>query len=648
MATFTDLFRVDTGNREVMRAQMAALSKQVPLLYFILVVNAGALAVTFHGIAPVMLTTVVPGVLALACAIRIASWVRNRSRPMTDATIVRQLRRTVVLGAILGAVFLAWSLSLYPYGDIRAQDHVIFFVGITVISCIFCLMHLRPAAFVLTLVVPLPFLAFVFSKGDATLTAIGVNLLLVTGGMIHMLNIGATDFRRMIESQTETRRLSDENARLANVDSLTGLPNRRQFFAELDRRLRIAHEKGGRFAVGVIDLDGFKPVNDRHGHIAGDRILTEVGERLQLVAGEAAFIGRLGGDEFGILLPLVGGTDDALAFGARVCAAIDVPFRIDGVVAKISASVGFATHPQAGSEAATLYERADYALYHAKGSCRGRAVLFSREHEREIRQRGIIEQHLRSADLDRDFTLAFQPLHDIRAGRTIGFEALARWTDPELGSISPAVFVPIAERSDLISRITTTLFAKALAAAATWPDDVRLSFNLSARDLNSSGAVIGLLDQIVRSGVDPRRVDIEVTETSVIADFDKACTALVTLRALGVRIALDDFGTGYSSLSHVHRLPLDKIKVDRSFIKDIDRRRDGRSLVKSVIDLCDNLGIACVIEGVETAEQVAILEDLGCTTMQGYHFGRPMTGEAVAEFLARERDDAPVIAAAGR
>ncbi|ODN71731.1 putative bifunctional diguanylate cyclase/phosphodiesterase [Methylobrevis pamukkalensis] len=640
MTRLLRLFTVDTRNPHLMRAQMAAFTKQVPLLYFILVVNAAALAGTFVGTAPLLLSTLLPVLLGIVCLVRFVDWLRMRNGQLSDPAIRRRLKSTVVIGGVIGLLFLGWALALFPYGDERAQDHVVFFVGITVISCVFCLMHLRPAALLITTVIQLPFLVFLVSTGDRALFFIAVNLALVTVAMVYILVVGSRDFARMIESRIETERLSDENARLANIDSLTSLPNRRQFFAELDRVLARPAALRRPFAVGVIDLDGFKPVNDRFGHLVGDQILTEAGRRLIDISAEGGatgtcFIARLGGDEFGLILDGAASEDAILAFGDRICTVLEAPFSTGSVVARISGSVGFATGPETGTGAMTLYERADYALYHAKGSRRGHAVLFSDAHENEIRRKGIIEQSLRDADLERELDLHFQPMVDVVRGRTIGFEALARWTSPALGPISPAVFIPLAERSDAIGRITRVLLSRALAAARGWPDDIRISFNLSARELVSPDEILRIIALIEASGIAPHRIDIEVTETSVIADFDKACESLRALRALGLRIALDDFGTGYSSLSHVHRLPLDKIKVDRSFIQDIETRNSGRSLVKSVVDLCQNLEIDCVIEGIETEDQLRILKQLGCTAMQGYYFSRPMPLAEVPAFLAR-------------
>ncbi|RYE97533.1 MAG: EAL domain-containing protein, partial [Oxalobacteraceae bacterium] len=274
-------------------------------------------------------------------------------------------------------------------------------------------------------------------------------------------------------------------------------------------------------------------------------------------------------------------------------------------------------------------------LYHAKDHRRGTAVLFSTEHEARLRRQAAIEQALRHARLEDEFTLAFQPMIDGFTHRTIAFEALARWVSPTLGCVSPDQFIPVAERTGLINQLTEVLLVKALRAAGTWPETVSLSFNLSMADLCSPVAVERLCALIVRSGIDPGRIQLEATETAIIQDFDLAQAALLRLKRLGVSISLDDFGTGYSSLSYVHRLPVDKLKIDRSFTQAILEHETSRNIVRSIIDLSRNLKLGCVVEGVETAEQVVLLSTLGCTAMQGYFFHKPMPEAEVLAFLDR-------------
>ena len=324
-------------------------------------------------------------------------------------------------------------------------------------------------------------------------------------------------------------------------------------------------------------------------------------------------------------------------------------FPSPGSSPRSAARSGFALAPDAGTTAELLYERADYALYHAKARYRGQPVIFSREHEVEIRKLSTIEHTLRRIDLDAELSLHFQPIVNVGTARLVGFEALARWHNPELGDVPPDVFISVAERTELIGTITQVLLRKALAAARSWPEDIFLSFNLSMRDLISQVTILQTVALIESSGIDPRRIIIEVTETALMQDYEQVQDSLRILRSMGLKVALDDFGSGQSSLSYVHQLSLDKIKIDRGFIRNIATQENARNIVKTVIDLCRNLKFDCVVEGVETAEQVEIISRLGCSTMQGYFFAKPMPQSEVETFIANYRmpDNPRMAAAAG-
>jgi diguanylate cyclase (GGDEF)-like protein len=649
------------ANGELAHYQFQAFSKQLPVLYAILLINAAALAATHYGTAPGALTLGMPCALFTICLCRLAFWIRSTKVHVSAEDAGQRLRATTRLVGGLGVAFTAWSLSLYPYGDAYARCHVAYYMSITVISCIFCLMHLRQAALLLTFVVVVPFTLFFCLTGQPVLIAIAVNFQLVACGMVFILQRNYRDFTTMVVSQQELLvrqadmlRLNDENFRLATMDGLTGLPNRRRFLSQLDHVLNQSRTHGQRFAVALVDLDGFKGVNDVHGHAAGDRLLVEVGERLTALAGPSVFFSRLGGDEFGAILQAggeIGGEfggalpdAEIQAFGKVLCRTLQGPYLAQDAAADVSGSAGLVAYPDGGESAQVLFERADYALYFAKQHKVGEAVMFSQAHETMIRDSGRIEQALRRADLAAELSPAFQPIVDGETGRTLGFEALARWTSPELGRIGPDVFIPIAERTQLVSRITETVFAKALAAAAGWPRDLRISLNLSAQDISSPNTMAAVRRIVSRSGVAPARIDIEVTETAVMRDFDQAAEAIASLRNLGLHISLDDFGTGFSSLSHVHKLPLDKIKIDRSFVADINANRKSADIVKTIVDLCRNLNLLCIVEGVETEAQRWQLMALGCRIMQGYLFAKPIPEAGVARYIACEE---PAMAMAG-
>jgi len=640
IASMIALFRIPSGNMELVRAQFDAFSKQIPLLYFILTTNSLTAAYTFAHFAPAWLSVYIPVCLASACFLRAIWWLRARKLTFSDAEILRHMRLTTHLAAVLTLAFTVWGLVLYPYGDPYAKGQMIFYLALTVIGCVFCLMHLRPAALLVTLMANVPFILFFFFEDRASMRAMSVNLLLVSGAMVMILLVYSRDFERLVASKAETRRLSEDNFRIANLDSLTGLTNRRWFFAELDRSLSAAQAAHTGFAVGIIDLDGFKPVNDTYGHTTGDRVLAEAAQRLYEAFGDQARdhvrLARLGGDEFGFIYTGNPNEADLHTLGAAIHDAICRPFAIGTSHALLGASIGVACYPKAAADAEALFERADYALYQAKRKQRGQMLIFSATHESEIRTHGTIEHALQNADLEAELSLAFQPIIDIATGATTAFEALARWKSPILGDIAPDAFIPVAERVGLIRRVTKVLLGKALATLRTWPDDVRLSFNLSAHDLSDAETAVQIIALINRSGIDARRIDFEITETAVAHDFKQARAAAVTFKALGAGISLDDFGTGYSSLSHVHKLPLNKLKIDRSFVTDIESNGASLKIVKSLIALCADMGLTCIVEGVETVHQLRILESLGCRSAQGYYFARPMPASEVEVWLGRD------------
>lgn len=644
------LFVIRKDNPQLMRVQVHALSRHIPLMYFVLITNTAALSLTHIANSPVEFTLLVPGLLIALSLVRLWSWWRSRGHEPTAEQAYSKLRGSVMFALALGVLFTANALSLYAYGDIAAKAHVAFYISVTVIACIFCLTTLRPAALVLTLVVVAPSLVYFATSGNLVFIAMAVNLLLVCGALTIVLFYNFEHLTRsvlaqqkLIESNAEMATLSAENVRLANLDSLTGLPNRRRFFAELDAAVE-RHKDGEPITVGIVDLDGFKPVNDLYGHAVGDKVLMEVGRRLQALASPDTFLARLGGDEFVYILRGDRSDDDIRACGRTICDALSAPYMLGDIVVQLSGTVGFAGTSALGVGTASLLECADYALYNAKHSAPGTAQLFSAELQTRLRHHSLVEQGLRHPDLASQLSLAFQPIFDVQAGRPIGFEALARWKSPTLGQVPPDVFIHVAERSGLIHAVTETLLARALDELKRWPVALRLSFNLSMHDIASPEAVARIVAILDASGVDARRIDFEITETAVMRDFDQSHAALLALRALGARIALDDFGSGYSSLSYVHRLPLDKIKIDRGFIAEIEDREASRNIVRSVLDLCRNLNLDCVVEGTETAGQVAILTQLGCRYMQGYFISRPMPSDSIPAFLDLHR---PVLRSVG-
>lgn len=648
LARWFDLLKVPNHNPALTAAQFEAFSKQVPLLYFILSTNMISLAWTHQGAAPDFLVLYLPIVLTSLFALRSLIWLKGRKRQRTPEQAYKQLRGTNILSFPIAVFCTAWSISLIPYGDPYQKAHVAFFMAITVIGCIFCLMHLRSAALIVTVTVNLPFFVVMCLSGEPTFIATGVNVILVTMAMIMILISHYRDFRQLHESRNvlmlqqqalqeqnkAMQVLSDENLRLANLDSLTLLANRRSFFHVLDEAFTRASNSGGKLAVGVIDLDGFKPVNDLYGHSAGDKVLIEIGNRLSTIADPRLSVYRLGGDEFGLLLQGEVGEDSAAALGAKVCEIIAERINIGSGMVQVTGSVGFAIYPDVGQTGQEIYELADYALYTAKRRHRAGTVIFNAVQANELNRQKVVEDALVAADLDKELSLVFQPITCVDRRICIGFEALARWESPRIGQVSPAEFIPVAEHNGRITLITRMLLGRALKTAARWPEGVYLSFNLSPHDLTAPENTLKIVAIVLKSGFDPRRINFEITETAVMHDFEQASASIQMLRELGAGISLDDFGTGYSSLNHVHKLPLTKIKIDGSFVRNIHTRKTSFNIVKSVLALCAEMELEAIVEGVETEEELRILENLGVRAVQGYYFGKPMTADETLKRLA--------------
>jgi diguanylate cyclase (GGDEF)-like protein len=631
---------VAEGDPELVRSQVQAFSRQIPLLYFILLVNMTAVAVTHLRSAPAWLSIYVPATLCGLCIVRCVRWWRIRHHVLTHDKAVPELRKVIWLAGIFGVAFSAWSLLLFPYGTALEQAQVAFYMATTLVGCVFCLMHLRAAALLLLSIVILTFSVFLVFTGYPVFIAMAVDMTLVGIALAVIIQLYFRTFADVVHAQRElqasqqnTQRLSDENFRLASLDSLTDLPNRRSFFASLRAMSEQALATGTGFNVGLIDLDGFKQVNDVYGHASGDLVLQEVGLRLLALADPGLFFARLGGDEFGVLVQHKLSNEMLVAVGQRICETVGQPYRVGGNVAKLSGTIGWAAFPEAGTTVAQVFEHADAALYFGKESRRGSPVIFSTEHETRIRRSSLLTQELRHADLEADLFLELQPIYDLLTHRPIGLEALGRWQNARLGMVKPEEFIRVAERTELILRVTEVLLRKALDEAARWPCELFLSFNLSAIDISTSARARRLIDIVSASGVPPHRVAFEITETAVTRDFEQARSSLTMIKQAGCRVSLDDFGTGYSSLSYVHRLPFDTIKIDRSFVTDVDSNSASKKIVKSVLDLCGNLGLECVVEGLETSLQAEIVKRLGARAVQGYLFSPPMRAGAVAAYL---------------
>jgi diguanylate cyclase (GGDEF)-like protein len=422
---------------------------------------------------------------------------------------------------------------------------------------------------------------------------------------------------------SERKEAAARIAHLAYHDALTGLPNRAVFGDHLARSVDRAAGAGEPLAVLGIDLDGFKAINDIHGHPAGDALLIEVAHRLRAVVGDDELVARLGGDEFAIVQQ--GGSQPAHAglLSERIIGALGKPFAIGSKIVRISASIGVAVFPADADNPGDLVRNADMALYRAKGEGRGLTRFYEAAMDDALRQRRQLEADLRVAIARNELEIHYQPLAELESGRILGFEALLRWDHRQLGPISPDMFVRLAEESGLINRLGEWVLREACGEAARWNPPLKLAVNLSPMQFMQDDLVGAIERVLAETGLDPARLELEVTEGLLIKDAAGALAILKRLKALGVRISMDDFGTGYSSLSYFRMFPFDKVKIDRSFVGDMIANPQARAIIRSVIGLGHGLGVPVVAEGVETPEQLEILRAEGCDQVQGYLIARP-------------------------
>ncbi|HET9511098.1 MAG TPA: EAL domain-containing protein [Sphingomonas sp.] len=457
----------------------------------------------------------------------------------------------------------------------------------------------------------------------------------------------AGQVRQLEEQALELSANESRAVHMANHDSLTDAPNRLAFLRALHGSVR----SDERFAMTMIDLDRFKLINDSFGHLAGDELIRVVCGKLHAAAPRGSFVARLGGDEFAALFPATG-EDEAVMICERLLKACSETFTVFGHSVQGGASLGVVVvDPGATNDPIDVMRRADLALNEAKRGGRGLVRVFDESMDESIRFRRRIESGLSKAIAGGELKLVYQPIVASGAMKVTGFEALLRWHSPEYGMISPAMFIPIAEESNLIHELGDWVLETALDAVKHWPDQY-VSVNFSPRQFRRQNFVGRVIERVQRSGVSPARVQIEITETAIFDDAERAAETLYRLRQMGFRIALDDFGTGYSSLYNIRKFALDCLKIDRSFIDGLGRERESSAIVQSVIHLGRALGMEVVAEGVETEAQVQALRVAGCSHLQGYFLARPMAEEdaralAATTFLFDGSADAGQEAATG-
>lgn len=423
---------------------------------------------------------------------------------------------------------------------------------------------------------------------------------------------------------------------LAHYDLLTGLPNRALFRDRLLQAMAQAKRSDTLIAVMFLDIDDFKDVNDTLGHAVGDQLLKEIAQRIRSCMREYDTVARFGGDEFGIIQTDVQTVEAAADLAERVLGMLGEPFHIEGHEIHSGASVGMTIYPFDDAQADALLRNADMAMYKAKREGRNRFQFYVAELNEMVQRRAALERDLRIALQKQQFRLHYQPQLDLATGRIVGVEALLRWRHPERGEISPAEFIPVAESSGLIMPIGDWVLRTACREARAWQDaglpPVRVAINLSAMQFRHRNLLDTITAALAESGLEPRWLEVELTESLIMRDVRATIDTLQHLHELGVQIAVDDFGTGYSSLSYLTRFPVSKIKLDKSFVRDVDKR-DGAAIARTVIALGHSLNMKVMAEGVETEYQLRFLREHACNEVQGYYFSRPMSAGAIQRLL---------------
>ncbi len=619
--------RSDAAVREIFRPVLRGYFT-VFALYYVVMLPLNAAYLGEEGGLMLVIATIVAAVLSIYGNIFM--------RKLAPAHHV-EILLILVNASVVANVFIALNMNFMP-------EKLTYFI---IMAMLFALASLsfRQSAFSIGMA-GIALLAFLAKLDSAALIAYAY---LTFGAAMASLAIAfflrkavATIADAKIQAEDElfkAREVSEELHQKSISDSLTALPNRRAFFSELkamtDRVRRSQNEGSGEENVwlALVDLDGFKAVNDIHGHITGDLLLKEVANRLRQFAGGTTHISRMGGDEFNIIFPSKASAQHIEERSRVLLESISRPYIIDGRHIAISCSIGCTMMDVTQSNRSQI-SHADYALMVAKRLGKNRFVLFDEVHAKEAGARFEIEDALRKADLEEEISVLFQPQFELGISRPVRAEVLARWRNPTIGKISPQRFISIAEDSGLITGITLIVVKKALEEFAQWDQPVPLSINLSSFDLISDPTIDQIVDQVARSRLDPAMIEFEVTETAMMVDLDKATANLERLTRLGFSIALDDFGTGYSNFNYLRKLPINKLKVDKSFIENPADPMTEKVLA-SLVGLARVLGVHCLLEGVEDEVGLLIAKRAGAGSVQGYLFGKPMGSQQLMELMAR-------------
>lgn len=619
----------EAARARIRAEQVYAIARFTPAIFVANIWNVVVLVAALYGSqkeqASLIWAFVVCSASAYLYLVGIA--VRERGRL---ASASRAVSRSIVFAA--GCVGALWCLA-----PLMFIDHLAAGAMLTIV-CMCCGMMCAGALILASM--PEAVFAFVTPVLAGSLIAIDrsdlvgqyhISLLFVVYACV--LVLASLAYYKQMANRL-LRQIDAENS--ARLDGLTHLPNTLAFHEFLDRALARCTDYKEQVAVLYLDLDGFKPINDRYGHAAGDEILVQVAQRLEETVRKTDFVSRLGGDEFAVALVDVGGPVQVMAFVERLMKAFAAPFSAAGLPQEVGLSIGIAIAPSDGLDANALVIKADNALYQAKTSGGGTSRFFDAKHAQAVQDRRDLEADLRAAIERNELEVALQPIVEIATGRIIGCEALARWNHPVRGFVSPDEFIPMAERTGRIHELGMWIVRSACRLAALMPPDAPISVNVSVAQLRMTTMTADMIETVREFGLTPDRIEIEITESLLITRDDPAIDTARELSKAGFPIALDDFGTGYASLNYLRKLPLNRVKIDKEFTRDSVTHADCAAIVVSVVQLARTLGLEVTAEGVETEEQLAFLRSIGCGAAQGYLISRPVPETEIAAIFARE------------
>lgn len=648
MRALLRLFDLDTSDPELSRAQFRSFQGHIPLLYGILMCNTVAITVTSFDAEMLVKTLIAPIAISGITLFRAIWWLlQGDSRKLSDAEISKHLERTCQLAVIMTLIFNAWVIWVYQDANAFARSNLTFFLALSQVSTVFCLMTLRAAAMLVAVVSTISFaLYFSWVEGGQLLPQ-SLVLCCVCIGMAVVTHSFNRSFAEVVQSrrtlhirQLETEKLSEENRRIAFSDPLSGLPNRRELLARLDRLDEREGLPPNSLAIVFIDLDGFKQVNDEHGHHAGDELIRTVCQRLREQCPDNATLARVGGDEFTVLLETDESTRNAqvAAFNLalRLLEQMALPVQVDSHVLQISGSIGIASNSDEGVHPRELLRRADLAMYHAKTEGKAQVAIYSDELDKGRLRRIEIEGQI-GAGLGRDeFEVVYQPIIDATSGAIISAEALLRWPRRKQGALSPDEFIEVAEATGQIHPLGLYVLERACREIQPL-GDLCLSVNVSPAQFRHPGFERQILNILEQTGLPPHRLQLEMTESYLLTNPGLAIKATDILKAAGISLALDDFGTGFTSIHYLKSYGFTHIKIDKSLLTGLEPDSKATMLVAGAVTLATALDMSVIAEGVEHETQAKVLRDIGCHAMQGYLFGKPAP---LAEFEKNLRKNA--------